>query len=48
MTQGGRRYRFATLGLQEAYTEAVTRFDLAESRLAKLKRGRNKKPERER
>ncbi|WP_459863956.1 hypothetical protein, partial [Endothiovibrio diazotrophicus] len=39
-TAGGRRYRFATLGLAEAYTEAAARFELAESRVASLRRGR--------
>ncbi len=37
-TGGGRRYRLTTLGLAEQYTEAATRFDLAESRLASLHR----------
>ena len=39
-TAGGRRYRFATLGLAEAYTEAAARFELTESRMASLSRGR--------
>jgi len=38
-TDGGRKYRLATLGLTEAYTEAVTRFELIESRLADLEKG---------
>lgn len=48
-TAGGRRYRLTTLGLAEEYTEAATRFDLAESRLATLQRSRARQtPERER
>lgn len=47
VTKGGRRYRLDTLGLLEPYTEALTRFDLVESRLASLRRGRSK-PDRER
>ena len=35
-TEGGRRYRFRTLGLAEAYTEAVARFELVESRMGAL------------
>jgi len=40
MTEGGRRYRLTTLGLGEAYTDAVARFELAESRMASLQRAR--------
>lgn len=40
VTEGGRRYRLSTLGLAEAYTEAMARIELAESRFAALKRGR--------
>jgi len=48
-TEGGRKYRLNTLGLVEDYTEAVTRFELFESRLASLEKGRGKgKPELER
>jgi len=48
-TAGGRRYRLTTLGLGEAYTDAATHFDLAESRMASLQRSRaGRTPERER
>ena len=48
-TSGGRRYRLSTLGLAEEYTEAATRFDLAESRLMTLQRNRARQtPEQER
>ncbi len=48
-TAGGRKYRMSTLGLGENYTEAVTRFDLAESRMAMVKKGRGRdEPELER
>lgn len=39
-TEGRRRYRLSTLGLAEDYTDAVTRFELAESRMESLKQGR--------
>jgi len=49
VTEGGRRYRLTTLGLGEAYTVAAARFELTESRLMTLQRGRAKRtPERER
>lgn len=41
VTDGGRRYRLTTLGLSEAYTDAAARFELAESRMASLQRGRS-------
>jgi len=48
-TEGRRRYRLTTLGLGDAYTDAVTRFDLAESRMASLQRGRGTRtPDQER
>jgi len=48
-TPGGRRYRLTTLGLAEAYTDAATRFELVESRLATLQQGRPQRtPEHER
>jgi len=48
-TEGGRRYRLRTLDLTQDYTDAVTRFELAESRLASLKQNRSRRtPERER
>ncbi|MCF8491717.1 MAG: relaxase/mobilization nuclease domain-containing protein [Rhodospirillum sp.] len=40
VTESGRRYRLATLGLLEPYTEAHTRFDLVNSRMVSLQRGR--------
>ncbi|WP_413207870.1 relaxase/mobilization nuclease domain-containing protein [Rhodospirillum sp. A1_3_36] len=40
LTEGGRRYRLATLGLSEPYAETLTRFDLVDSRMASLQRGR--------
>ena len=49
ITEGGRRYRLTTLGLGEAYTDAAARFELAESRMASLRRGRSgRTPEHER
>lgn len=49
MTEGGRRYRLTTLGLGETYTDAAARFELAESRMASLQRGRSTRtPEQER
>jgi hypothetical protein len=49
VTEGGRRYRLTTLGLGEAYTDAATRFDLTESRMASLQRRRSvRSPERDR
>lgn len=40
-TEGRRRYRLTTLGLGEAYTDAATRFELAESRYNILRRNRS-------
>ena len=48
MSEGGRRYRLATLGLAEAYTEAEARFDLFESRMSLLTRGRPRERNHER
>lgn len=49
ITEGGRRYRFGTLGLAEAYAEAMARVELVESRLTTLLRKRPKRmPEHER
>jgi len=42
-TEGRRKYRLSTLGLAEAYTEAVTRFELVESRMAALQQKRSKR-----
>lgn len=37
-TQGGRRYRFSTLGLAQDYTDTMSRCDLHASKLAELSR----------
>ena len=46
-TEGGRRYRLTTLGIARNYAEATARWDLAESRLAELSRGKQQMRERE-
>ena len=42
-TTGGRRYRLSTLGLAEDYTEAVTRFELYESRMTELDKSQSQR-----
>ena len=42
-TEGSRRYRFSTLGLSEAYTEAMARIELVESRIQKLQRSQHER-----
>ncbi len=42
-TSGERRYRLSTLGLAEDYTEAVTRFELYESRMTELDKSQSQR-----